>query len=209
MDAEKRDFDRDAKTYDLKPGHVKLAEDVASAIMRELKPNRDMDVLDFGCGTGLVTLQLQPFVRTITGADSSLGMLDVLNAKIIERKLVNVKTEFIDIERGERLKGRFHLIVSSMTLHHITDLDRLCQEFYDCILPGGHLSIADLDSDGGDFHRGKTGVVHSGFDRPVMRERFIRHRFQDVGDVTAASVVKDLPDGRSREFTVFLMYGRR
>jgi NADPH-dependent 2,4-dienoyl-CoA reductase/sulfur reductase-like enzyme len=33
--------------------------------------------------------------------------------------------------------------------------------------------------------------------------------FQDVRDVTAARVVKDLPDGTMREFTVFLMTGRK
>ena len=61
---------------------------MATAIMSEVQLNGDMDVLDFGCGTGLVTLQLQPRVRTITGADTSHAMLDVLKAKIAERKLI-------------------------------------------------------------------------------------------------------------------------
>jgi len=34
-----------------------------------------MDVLDFGCGTGIVTLRLQPYVRCIAGGDSSKGIL--------------------------------------------------------------------------------------------------------------------------------------
>jgi len=38
--------------------------------------------------------------------------------------------------------------------------------------PGGFLSIADLDSDDGQFHEDKTGVFHSGFDRNVMRQYF-------------------------------------
>jgi ubiquinone/menaquinone biosynthesis C-methylase UbiE len=206
---EKRDFDRDAESYDLKPGRVKLAEDVATAIMSEVNLNGDMVVLDFGCGTGLVTLQLQPFVRTITGADTSHGMLDVLRSKIEERKLTNVKTEFIDLEKNVELKNKYHLVVSSMILHHIENLGYIFHEFYDCLLPGGYLCIADLDSDGGEFHRDKTGVVHSGFDRLEIRQLFIQGGFQDVQDVTAASVVKELSDGRSREFTVFLMTGRK
>ena len=206
---EKRDFDKDAASYDLKPGRVKLAQDVAKAIMTEVKLNRDIDVLDFGCGTGLVTLQLQPFVRTITGADTSHGMLDILKSKIEERKLANVKTEFIDLEKSVELKNKYHLVVCSMTLHHVEDLGYIFHEFYNCLLPGGHLCIADLDSDGGEFHRDKTGVVHSGFDRAKMRRLFIEGGFQGVRDVTAASVVRDISDGRSREFTVFLMIGRK
>ena len=206
---EKRDFDKDAKSYDLKPGRVKLAQDVAKAVMSEIKLRDDMDVLDFGCGTGLVTLQLQPFVRTITGADSSHGMLDILRAKIAERKLTNVKTEFIDPEKSVVLKNKYHLVVCSMTLHHVEDLVYIFHEFYNCLLPGGLICIADLDFDEGEFHRDKTGVVHSGFDRAEMRRLLIAGGFQDMRDVTAASVVRESSDGRSREFTVFLMIGRK
>jgi ubiquinone/menaquinone biosynthesis C-methylase UbiE len=206
---EKRDFDKSAESYDLKSGRVKLAQDVAKAIMNEVRLTHDMDVLDFGCGTGLVTLQLQPYVQTVTGVDSSHGMLDVLRSKIDEQKLNNVKTEFIDIEKGDVLKGRFHIVVSSMTLHHIQDIGYLFKEFYNCLLSGGYLCIADLDSDGGEFHSDKTGVVHFGFKRSDIRQLFIQGGFQDVRDVTAARVVKDLSDGRSREFTVFLMIARK
>ena len=206
---EKRDFNKDAESYDLKPGRVKLAQDVGKAIINEVRLSHDMDVLDFGCGTGLVTLQLQPFVRTITAVDSSQGMLDVLKSKIEEQKLTNIKTRYIDMEKGDTLKGSFHLIISSMTLHHVQDLGYLLRQFYGWLLPGGHLCIADLDSDGGDFHRDKTGVVHSGFDRSDIRRLFNQGGFQGVRDVTAARVVKDLPDGRAREFTVFLMIARK
>ena len=179
------------------------------AIISKVNLNHDMDVLDFGCGTGLVTLQLQPSVRTITGADSSHGMLDVLRSKIEERKLTNVKTEFIDLEKSVVLKNKYHLVVSSMTLHHVEDLGYIFHEFYNCLLSGGHLCIAALDSDGGEFHRDKIGVVHFGFDRSEMRRLFMQGGFQDVRDVTAARVVKDLPDGTVREFTVFLVTGRK
>jgi ubiquinone/menaquinone biosynthesis C-methylase UbiE len=136
-------------------------------------------------------------------------MLDVLRSKIEERKLTNVKTEFIDLEKTVTLKNKYHLVVSSMTLHHIENIGYIIHEFYNCLLPGGYLCIADLDSDEGDFHRDKTGVVHFGFDRSEMRRSYIHDGFQDVRDVTAASVIKELSDGRSREFTVFLMIGRR
>ncbi len=67
MTIEKRDFDKAAPTWDQEPQRVKLASDVARAIAETAHPDRGMDVLDFGCGTGLLTLQLQPLVRSITG----------------------------------------------------------------------------------------------------------------------------------------------
>jgi len=104
----RRDFEKDAALWDENPSRVKLADDVAKAIREEAALNREMDVLDFGCGTGLVTLQLQPFVRSITGADSSHGMLAVLWAKIERQRLANVSTRRLDIEKGDRLEGRYH-----------------------------------------------------------------------------------------------------
>lgn len=209
MTGGKKDFNKDAVSWDQKTGRVKLAHNLASAMMNEVKFTHDMDVLDFGCGTGLLTLQLQPLVRSITGVDSSQGMIDILNSKIAEQMLSNVKTELVDIEKGEVLKGSFHIIVSSMTLHHIQDIESLFKQFYKCLLPGGCLCIADLDTDGGMFHKDNTGVFHFGFDRSAMCQLFIRHGFHDVRDTTAAGVIKDLPDGKLQEFTVFLMTGRK
>ena len=78
---EKRDFNQEAANWDQVPGRVKVAQDIARNLMQEITLTPDMDVLDFGCGTGLLTFALQPFVRSITGVDSSRGMLDVFKRK--------------------------------------------------------------------------------------------------------------------------------
>ncbi len=77
MSTELRDFDKEAALWDENPGRVKVAKDVAAAILQNVTITADMRALDFGCGTGLVTLQLQPLVKSITGMDSSRGMLDI------------------------------------------------------------------------------------------------------------------------------------
>jgi ubiquinone/menaquinone biosynthesis C-methylase UbiE len=50
-----------------------------------------MDALDSGCGTGLVSLFLLPHVRSVTGADSSPGMLEVLRKKLDEEGIATMK----------------------------------------------------------------------------------------------------------------------
>jgi len=205
----KRDFDQEADTWDEKPGRLKLANDVATAIMKSVEVGSDMDVLDYGCGTGLLTLSLQPYVRSITGADSSHGMLNVLNTKIRKYSLTNVKTQFLDLEAGDTLKDRFHLIISSMTLHHVNDPSLLINQFYDLLYPNGYLCIADLDPDEGKFHSNKEGVIYSGFERAFMRQVFIQAGFNNITDTAVAVIEKGVPGGGLRYFSTFLMKGRK
>jgi ubiquinone/menaquinone biosynthesis C-methylase UbiE len=209
MESDKRDFDKEAETWDKDPARVKLAKDLADAITNEIKPDPDMDVLDFGCGTGLLTLRLQPSVRSITGVDSSQGMLDVLNAKIEEQNLVNVKTRCLDLDRGDDLTGSYDLVVSSMTLHHIREIQPLLGLFHKIIAPSGYLCIADLDLDDGQFHSDNGGVFHFGFDREKLRQIFVEAGFDDVRDTTATGVMKFIVGEGMHLFTVFLMTGRK
>ena len=208
MSLQKRDFDKAAASWDQNPARLKLAEDVACAIARQIPLTRDMDVLDFGCGTGLLTLQLQPKVRSITGVDSSEGMLAVLRAKIAQGGLGNVRAVHVDLDRGQSLPGRYDLVVSSMTLHHIPDVARLLACFREALKPAGWLGIADLDSDGGRFHEDKTGVFHEGFDRSALAGAFQAAGFHGARSVTAAEITKPVAGGGTARFSVFLMTGR-
>ncbi|MFI5354205.1 MAG: class I SAM-dependent DNA methyltransferase, partial [Desulfobaccales bacterium] len=97
------DFEKEAASWDAEPRRVKLANDVAAAIIREIKPTQDLDVLEVGCGTGLVTLRLQPLVRSITGVDSSPGMLAVFRDKVQKQGLTNVRPQLVDLEQGGRV----------------------------------------------------------------------------------------------------------
>jgi len=202
---EKRDFDKEAAAWDENPGRVKLAHDVATTIRDEVPLNPRMDVLDFGCGTGLLTLGLQPFVRSITGVDSSQGMLEVLRAKVESRKLPNVHARHMDLDEGDVLDGRYDLIVSSMTFHHIREVGPLLSQFQKVCAPSGHICIADIDPGAGRFHTDNYGVFHFGFDRTALHQA----GFEDVRDRTAATMTKPISGGTVRAFTVFLLTGRK
>ena len=106
MNSDKRDFDKEAAAWDENPGRVRMTNAIADAIAEEIKLKADMDVLDFGCGTGLITVRLSPLVHSVTAVDGSQGMLDVLQAKIRSRNLTNVETRRLDFEKGEVLKGQ-------------------------------------------------------------------------------------------------------
>lgn len=209
MTSEKRDFDKEAALWDEKPQRVKLATEVAEAMVQRVALTPTMEALDFGCGTGLLTLQLQPLVRSITGVDSSAGMLAVLEDKINRLKLANVRTLLCDLDQGERLTGRYDLVVSSMTLHHIREVDGLLRQWHDILAPGGTLAVADLDSEGGRFHGDNTGVFHFGFDRAALEQSCAQAGFSELSVDTATEISKPDASGRPSRFTVFLLTARK
>jgi len=209
MKSEKRDFDKEAASWDTQPLRVKLANDVADAILDEIALTSSMDVLDFGCGTGLLALRLQPFVRSIIGVDSSQGMLDVFRLKIKDLNMQNIRTQHLNLENGDVLEGSFHVVVSSLTFHHVKEIGLLLHRLHTVTAPGGFICIADLDPDEGKFHENNDGVFHFGFERTALRNELIKAGFADLRYRTAAKIMKPAPDGTLREFTVFLMTGKK
>ncbi len=205
MGSKKWDFDKEAASWDKNPERVKLANDIAYAISGERILAPGMDVLEFGCGTGLLTLRLHPLVHSITGVDSSPGMLGVLRTKIEKQNLTNIKIQHLDPAKGNVLEGSYHLVVCSMTLHHVREIVPLINEFFKITAPNGWFCIADLDPDHGQFHGNNDTVFHNGFDRASLRQVLERAGFIDIRDRTAATVMKPDPDGAIRPFGVFLM----
>ncbi len=207
--AARRDFDKEAAQWDANAFRVKLAQEVSAAMIRELHPTQEMTVLDFGCGTGLITLALQPLVKSITGADSSTGMLETLNGKIAAQKLSNVRTRHVDFEQGQRVDGGYDLIVSSMVTHHVPDTAALFKEWMRLLKPHGRVAFADLDSEDGAFHGDNTGVFHLGFDRDKLRELLLAAGFVQVRATTATVVRKEIEGQGSRDFPIFLIVADR
>lgn len=209
MNTEKRDFNKEAALWDENPVRVKMAQDVAHAISNQITLTPEMDIMDFGCGTGLLTMQIQPFVRSITGVDNSEGMLNKFNSKVTKLNLNNISSLFIDLDNGDTLKGNYNLVVSNMTLHHIKEIQSLFNQFYNVIKPGGYLCLSDLDLENGKFHSDNTGVFHNGFSREVLKNTFADTGFVNIEDTTAAEVTKPSIDGEIKTFSIFLITGQK
>jgi ubiquinone/menaquinone biosynthesis C-methylase UbiE len=207
MDINKRDFNSDASTWDNTPSRIEFARNIVDEIFKRIHLKDDMLVLDYGAGTGLVTLGIQPYVKRILAADSSEGMLAKLSEKIKTGNITNVGTMLLDLESGDDLPGKYDLIISSMTFHHIANIELVLSKFFYAINPSGYICIADLDSEDGRFHNDNTGVFHHGFDRSVLHKAFLNAGFADVRDCTAAEIEKKDSNGEIRKFGVFLMTG--
>lgn len=204
-------FDRSASQWDKEPHRIALMKAVGETILREAQPTSQMDVLDYGCGTGLVGLFLLPHVRSVTGADSSPGMLEVLRTKIRDGRMTTMKVMPLDLEKQPVPEVRFHMIVTSMVMHHVADISRVLRAFHEMLLPGGIVCIADLDAEPGIFHpdEAAAGVHHHGFDRSDLRGQLEAAGFSGIRATTAHVVQKPVASGVLHEFPVFLIVAQQ
>ena len=156
----KNRFNQQAKDWDKLDRRRKNAKNIADVILKNIALDKNMHIMDFGAGTGLLSEYLSSSVAKITAVDNSYGMIDEFLAKEFSCKTdalcVDIFKDSIDI--------KFNAIVSSMTIHHIKDIEKLFEKFYSLLEDNGYIAIADLDKEDGSFHSNNDGGFHFGFD---------------------------------------------
>ena len=201
-------FNREASQWDDNPRRRALALAVAKAMIATTKPVKTMRALEFGCGTGLVTLEIAPFVRSLSAIDTSREMLAVLQEKIRSSRIMNIETVCIDllthIQEDEQAE-RFDLIYSSMTLHHISDTAGFLNRISSILAPGGMIAIADLDKEDGLFHDDPLEQVHHGFEREELATMIKAAGLHAVTFETAYLFNKENREGKTGTYPVFLV----
>lgn len=201
-------FDERAKDWDSDPIKVERARVVADAIRKTVPLSRDMKALEYGCGTGLLSFALQSGLGSITLADTSQGMLDVLSEKIASAGVTNMHPVRLDLATDPLPAERYHLTYSLMTLHHIHDVNDVLVRFWELLEPDGVLLVADLDKEDGSFHTDGSTDVHPGFDRVELQSMVESIGFGDVTFSTAYQIKKKIGDVE-RVFPVFLMSAQK
>jgi ubiquinone/menaquinone biosynthesis C-methylase UbiE len=201
-------FDQEATRWDQEERRVKMAAAIADAMSGALQLGPNRDLLDFGAGTGLVSLRLQPLVRKVYAFDTSAGMLQALGDKLAQNHVGNV--ELVQGTSGESSPKlpTVDIVVSSMALHHVRDIPAIARAFKSALRPNGQLAIADLDPEGGLFHAEHGDVMHDGFDHDRLKDIFAAAGFVDIAFREACAIEKPAADGTARQFTIFLMTAR-
>lgn len=198
-------FNERAKTWDADPMKTERARAVADAIRDRVPLSAGMTGFEYGCGTGLLSFALQPYLRHLTLADSSAGMLDVLREKIAASGIVNMTPVLLDLTCDPLPQERFDITYSLMTFHHIPDTDSILRDLHALLTSPGTLCIADLDSEDGSFHSyGFSG--HKGFDRDDLARRAVQAGFRNIGFSTVFNIRKGNPE---KNYPVFLMVAEK
>jgi len=201
-------FDERAKDWDSDPNKVERARAVADAIRNLVPLSSDMNALEYGCGTGLLSFALQADLGRITLADTSQGMLDVLSQKIDASGVTNMHPVCLDLSTDPLPAEKYHITYSLMVFHHIYDAKAVLSRFYDVLEPDGYLIVADLDKEDGSFHTDGTTDIHKGFEQGELQTWVEAAGFGNVHISRVYEIKKEI-DGREKTFPVFLMVAQK
>ena len=165
----KHDFNHKAETFD-SPKNIFLANLVCQAVEKQINVLSDKEILDFGGGTGLLSLPLAEQAKSVTLVDISEKMLEQARLKAEQQDIKNI--QFLEQNLlAKPLEQEFDLIVVCRVLHHMPDLDESLSLFHQHLRENGQLLIADFT---------KTEVNHHGFELPELEKQLIEHGFSSV-----------------------------
>jgi len=201
-------FDERAKDWDSDPKKVERARVVADAIRNTVSLSTDMNALEIGCGTGLLSFALQEDLGQITLADTSQGMLDVLSEKIASTGVTSMHPVRFDLSTDSLPEEKYDITYSLLVLHHIRDAKGILSKFYAVLKPNGYLIVADLDKEDGSFHTKGTTDVHKGFAQTELQQWVEEAGFGNIKFSIAYEIKKEVDD-KEKTFPVFLMTAQK
>lgn len=158
-------FEQLANQYDTKE-RIELANVIVKILKPELQNSTSKSLLDYGSGTGLISLEVADLVDSVLLVDSSLKMLEVAETKIKQREMTNAKVLAADFTK-ETPELKADIIIMSLVLLHIPDTTKILKELFNILNDGGKLVIIDFDKNEKVHHP----KVHNGFSHEVLKKK--------------------------------------
>lgn len=158
-------FDMIASTYDT-PGRIQIARASSDAIRGYLADSKSKRAIDFGCGTGLVGMNLLNEFSSMLFLDASQSMIDQINHKISSCRVENASTLCFDLEKDCLSGLRADYIFMAQVLLHIKDIKLILSRLYELLNEGGHLLVIDFDKN----ENISSAMVHHGFDQTELAD---------------------------------------
>lgn len=97
------------------------------------------NVLDLGCGTGLIGSKIAPFARQLVGVDLSGKMLEKAHARNLYQRLE--RSDLLTMMRGEKTSS-YDVIVAADVFIYVGKLDEICGEIKRLLSPGGLVAFS-------------------------------------------------------------------
>ncbi|CAM4448943.1 class I SAM-dependent methyltransferase [Paenibacillus tarimensis] len=194
-------FETIASTYDT-PVRIHIAKITSDAIRKYIGNAKDRSAIDFGCGTGLVGLNLVDDFGHITFLDTSANMIGQIDQKLADAGIRIASTVCFDFETGFRSDLRADYVFMAQVLLHIQDIEPVLSRLYDVLNPGGHLLIADFDKN----ENVRSDKVHNGFDQGELARLMTAIGFKDVRSETIYTGEKIF---MNQDASMFIMDSRK
>jgi ubiquinone/menaquinone biosynthesis C-methylase UbiE len=131
-------FDAFAETYDRL---ASLSAGFVRSYIESVLPEAGRRAADLGCGTGLHASILATRFEEVLAVDISSPMLEIARAR---RARPNIRYELRDLrDVSPERDGRFDVVFSASTLHHVPDLDDALKRIRGLLAPGGRVVLLD------------------------------------------------------------------
>lgn len=132
-------YDSWSKSYDTVENKTRDSE---ARALREMIAGDDLEILEIGCGTGKNTEFLQTKAKRLVGADFSAAMLERAREKVAAQ---NVEFRRLDLREDWNFpENSFDLIICSLVLEHLENLDFVFAQARRVLREGGHFYIGEL-----------------------------------------------------------------
>jgi SAM-dependent methyltransferase len=97
--------------------------------------------LDLGCGSGRHSTMLAARYHQVLAVDISEPMLQIARARHAQPNITYQQRDLRDVRVVT--DGRFNLVFSVNTLHHVSDLEQVLRQIRDLVAPGGRVVLVD------------------------------------------------------------------
>ena len=94
-------------------------------------------VLDYGCGTGTLSLRFAGGVKEIDGIDFAAGMIEVAQRKAAESGIHNARFMQATIFDPRLRKGSYDAVLAWGILHLVDDRKLVVKQIHELLKPGG------------------------------------------------------------------------
>lgn len=156
-------FDSIANQYDTDE-RVRIANIISEAIRAQILNCKDKAMIDFGCGTGLIGIDLLDEFHEVLFVDAASNMIDQVKLKIERNQIQNAKALFVDLSKEIPADLRADYIVVSQVLLHIKNTEEILSTLFNMLNSEGHLIIIDFDKNG----EVTSDLVHNGFNQKEL-----------------------------------------
>jgi SAM-dependent methyltransferase len=120
--------------------------EVLAGIRAAVNPQKDMKILDLGCGPGIVAADLAPHAGNVVAFDLTPEMLAKARQRGTRAGVSNIAFQLGRAEELPFEKDGFDAVVTRLTIHHFQDPRLVMSEMARVIRPGGRMVVADVVS---------------------------------------------------------------
>ena len=129
-------WDKIAERYSKQPIADEAAYQKKLQVTREyFKP--DMEVLEFGCGTGATAITHAPYVKHIRAIDVSSKMIEIARGKAEAKNIKNVTFEQLSIDELNVSDRTLDVVLGLSILHLLKNKEEVIAKVHKMLKPGG------------------------------------------------------------------------